>query len=204
MLRAEEISFRYGKTEEHLLKNVSFSVAPGDVVGLAGPSGSGKTTLARILCGYLLPDNGRVLLDDNPVPDSGIHPIQMIFQHPETTVNPHWKAGKILCEGYTPDRSLIQTFGIEDDWLDRYPWELSGGQLSRICLVRALTPHTRYLVADEMTAMLDAVTQAGIWHNLLETTRNLRIGVLVISHDAALLRQVCGRTLSVGKPVLAA
>jgi peptide/nickel transport system ATP-binding protein len=118
----------------------------------------------------------------------------MIFQHPELAVNPHWKTAKSLKEGFLPSRRILTAFGVEDEWLERYPWELSGGQLARICLVRALGPDTRFIIADEITAMLDAVTQARIWNSLLEHVRQNKIGMMVISHDKHLISGICDRT----------
>lgn len=195
MLRADQIAYRYGRDGARLFEDVSFGIEPGEIVGLQGASGIGKTTLAKILCGYIRPEKGRVLLDEAPMDPKGICPVQMVFQHPETAVNPRWKAGKILTEGFTPHAGLIRGFGIDDTWLARYPWELSGGQMARICLVRALMPETRFLVVDEMTAMLDAVTQAGIWRNLTAYAEENRIGILLISHDTHLVEKVCRRTL---------
>ena len=195
MLEARRLSYRYGKSGPWLFRDLSFSISPGEIIGLPGPSGTGKTTLAKVLAGFLPSLEGGLLIDHHLIRKNGFHPIQMIFQHPELAVNPNWKIGKILNEGFPVPNRLIEKFEIEDDWFDRHPWELSGGQLARICLVRALGPETRFLVADEMTAMLDAVTQAKIWKNLLDYTCEKEIGLLVISHDAHLISKVCNRTI---------
>ena len=195
MLESLRLSYRYGESKPWLFKDLSFSLFPGEIVGLPGPSGSGKTTLARVLSGFLPEMEGDILIDNRPIRKNGFHPIQMIFQHPELAVNPHWKVAKILNEGFKVSNDLIESFEIEDDWFDRYPWELSGGQLARICLARALGPETRFLIADEITAMLDAVTQAKIWKALLKFSSKKEIGLLVISHDVNLISQVCNREI---------
>lgn len=87
----------------------------------------------------------------------------------------------------------MAAFDVRPEWLERYPCELSGGQLARICLVRALGPAVRYLIADEITTMLDALTQARIWKALVRYTADRGIGMLVISHDSALLGRLCHR-----------
>ncbi len=196
MLEAQNLSFRYEKNNPWLFENISFSINPGEIVGLPGPSGRGKTTLAKILCGFLPKGKGSILIDQKPILNNGAYPVQMIFQHPELSVNPHWKTAEILKEGYSPPRRLLTAFEVEDEWLERYPWELSGGQLARICLVRALGPDTRFIAADEMTAMLDAVTQARIWKSLVEHVRKENIGMLVISHDKHLISGICDRTIT--------
>ena len=80
--------------------------------------------------------------------------------------------------------------------MGRYPSELSGGELQRFCIARALHPQTRFLLCDEISAMLDLVTQAQIWRLLLEEAARRQLGLLVVSHDSALLRQVCTRVES--------
>jgi ABC-type dipeptide/oligopeptide/nickel transport system ATPase subunit len=193
MLEARGIAHRYEALDPWLFKDLSISIAPGEIVGLAGPSGRGKTTLGRVLAGYLTPTSGEVRLDDAPLPMGGVSPVQMLFQHPELAVNPRWQGARIVSEAYQPSPERLDHFEIEQAWLRRYPCELSGGQLARLCLVRALAPETRYLIADEITAMLDALIQARIWKQLLAYVANHQIGILVISHDRALLHRLCHR-----------
>lgn len=86
-------------------------------------------------------------------------------------MNPLWRMKKILEEAYIPEPELLETFGIREEWMDRYPIELSGGELQRFSIVRALHPQTKYLIADEMTTMLDAITQEFIWRSLLRIVK---------------------------------
>lgn len=195
-LEAKGVGFRYGRGP-WVLRGVSMAVQPGEVVGLVGPSGCGKTTLARILAGYEEPQEGTVLLDGAAPPARGYHPVQLVFQHPEKAVNPRWTMRRILTEGGMPEEPLLRALGIEPQWLSRWPRELSGGELQRFCVARALGRHTRYLIADEMTAMLDAVTQAQIWHAVLDVAARRGMGVLVISHEKPLLDRLCTRTIDV-------
>ncbi|PID57719.1 ABC transporter ATP-binding protein [candidate division KSB3 bacterium] len=193
MLEVKNVSFRYHRSQPWILHNVDVTIRPGEIVGLQGHSGRGKTTLARILSGYLTPSAGSVLLDEQPLPCKGFMPVQLLFQHPEQAVNPRWTAQKILTEGHRPPAELLEMLSIDSSWLDRFPHELSGGELQRLAVARALGPQTRYIIADEMTSMLDANTQAQLWQALLEYVRSRRIGILTIAHDRALLERLVHR-----------
>lgn len=193
-LEARDVSFRYGKGP-WILKNVGITMNPGDVVGISGPSGCGKSTLARIIAGYERPLTGQVMLEGEAVQQKGFNPVQLICQHPEKAVNPRWRMHKTLAEGWEPDNSLLSSLGIEKTWMTRWPNELSGGELQRFCVARALGPKTRFLVADEITTMLDAITQAQLWAVILDFVKTRRIGLLAISHDRALLSRLCHRIM---------
>jgi peptide/nickel transport system ATP-binding protein/Fe3+-transporting ATPase len=195
MLKGENLAFRYGPDKPWLFQEFSLALKPGEVVGLSGPSGLGKTTLAKILAGYLQPDTGQVTLDDGPLPRRGYCPVQLIFQHPELAVNPRWRIGEILAEGYQPAPELLRALSLDESWLTRWSHELSGGELQRVAVARALGPGTRYFIADEMTAMLDAITQAQIWEVVLSHAKRRQVGVLVVSHEAALLSRICDRII---------
>lgn len=196
MLEVRKLSFRYERKDPWIVRDFGIDIAPGEVVGLPGPSGRGKSTLARIMAGYLEPCSGSVKVDGLPLPGEGFCPVQLIFQHPELAVNPRWKIRTVLKEaGELPSR-ILQDLAIEDSLLERYPHELSGGELQRVCLARALHSKIRYLLCDEMTSMLDALNQAHIWKAVLGIAMDRRIGLLVISHDVPLLNRLCHRTVS--------
>lgn len=193
MLKGEGLSFRYGQQLPWLFKDQGLRLAPGEVVGLTAPSGRGKTTLARVLAGYLRPTAGAVTIDGRLPLAAGYHPVQLVAQHPEQAVNPRWRIGQVLAEGLVPEPAVLDALHVERGWLRRWPHELSGGELQRIAVARVLNPQTRYLIADEMTAMLDAATQAQIWHVVTAYAATHQLGVLVISHDPPLLKRLCGR-----------
>ncbi len=194
MLEAKGLTFSYRRGSTPVLRDISLSISSGERVGLKAPSGRGKTTLCRLLAGYDKPQKGRVLLDSRPLREyRGACPVQMIWQHPEMVVDPLLRLGETLREAGEIDKRMLDELHIEDGWLERYPAELSGGELQRFCLARALRPSTKYLLCDEISAMLDLVTQAQIWHFLLEEAERRGMGLLVVSHDDALLKRVCTR-----------
>ncbi|MDY3037882.1 MAG: ATP-binding cassette domain-containing protein [Eubacteriales bacterium] len=195
-LRAENISFRYDRKSPWILKNVDLTLDAGERVALTGPSGCGKSTLSKILAGYLEPTEGQVLLDGKPLPTRGYSPVQLIYQHPEQAVNPRWKMERTLKECWEPDEELLKEMGIESEWLKRWSSELSGGELQRFCIARVLGPQTRFLVCDEITTMLDVITQAQIWELLLERASERNLGMAVVTHNMALAEKVCSRIVS--------
>jgi peptide/nickel transport system ATP-binding protein/Fe3+-transporting ATPase len=195
MLKGEQLSFRYRVNQPWILRDFSIEINKSEIVGLQGPSGQGKTTIGKLLAGYLQPTEGRVTIDGEPLPKQGYCPVQLIFQHPELAMNPRWLISQILAEGKGTSRELLQALGIHSSWLSRFPHELSGGELQRIAVARSLNRATRYLIADEMTAMLDTNTQALIWGAVIDYACQVGIGILVISHDIALLKYLCHRRI---------
>lgn len=194
-LKASKINFKYNE-DRYVLKDIDFYVNSGEVVGLVASSGFGKTTLAKILAGYITPESGEVVFEGCRREKNGYNPVQLIFQHPEKSVNPKWKMKKIINESFTPSKELIEAMGIKEGWMNRWPSELSGGELQRFCVIRALSPKTKFLIADEMTTMLDAITQAQIWNVVLDYAKKNDIGVVVISHEKALVEKICDRVVN--------
>ena len=193
-LEARDLTFYYpGKRARPVIRQFSLSLSSGERVGLKAPSGRGKTTLCRLLAGYERPKGGQILLDGAPLPRRGPCPVQMIWQHPETVVDPLLPLNATLNEAGQVERRLLDALHIQPGWLTRYPAELSGGELQRFCVARALGPSTRFLLCDEISAMLDLVTQAQIWSFLLEEAERRDLGLLVVSHSDALLERVCTR-----------
>ena len=192
-LEAKNVSFRYDKSLPWVLKNQSFAVEENERVGVVAPSGYGKSTLALLLAGYLKPVQGEILLNGESLPQKGICPVQLIYQHPERAINPRWRLRKVLEESGTLREDVLESFGIETAWLDRFPRELSGGELQRFCVARALMSGAKFLICDEISTMLDVITQAQIWNKIIEETKMKGIGLVVITHNLALARMVCTR-----------
>ena len=201
-LEARDISFKYGKGTRQILDHVNLTVEPGESVGIMAPSGYGKTTLCKILAGYERPDSGEVLVDGMPVLElHGYCPVQMVWQHPELSVNPKRRLSTVLEEGdwtfeNPSERARIEAgLGIRDDWKDRFPVEVSGGELQRFCIARALGRRTELLIADEMTTMLDLITQGQIWDFVLKELKRREMGMIAVSHSPELLEKVCDRVV---------
>ena len=195
MLEVQDITFSYQKNGNQILEHVNLSVGPEERLGILAPSGYGKTTLLKIISGYISPDAGRILVDGEPLPQKGYCPVQMIFQHPEQAVNPRLRMREVLKEGDGISKELIEGLGIEEDWKNRFPQELSGGELQRFCIARALGKGTKYLLCDEITTMLDFITQGQIWNFLIEATKRRGIGMVIVSHSQPLLDHVCTRQI---------
>ena len=195
MLEVQDITFSYQKNGNQILEHVNLSVGPEERLGILAPSGYGKTTLLKIISGYISPDAGRILVDGEPLPQKGYCPVQMIFQHPEQAVNLRLRMREVLKEGDGISKELIEGLGIEEDWKNRFPQELSGGELQRFCIARALGKGTKYLLCDEITTMLDFITQGQIWNFLIEETKRRGIGMVIVSHSQPLLDHVCTRQI---------
>ena len=195
MLEARGITYAYPGGARPLYQGFDLAVAPDERVALCAPSGFGKTTLCRLLAGYERSQAGEILVDDAPLPRRGACPVQMIWQHPEAAVDPRMRMGATLAEAGEVPLRLLDDLGIQKRWLTRYPHELSGGELQRFCVIRALSTQTRILICDEMTAMLDAVTQAQIWGLVLGLARERGMGAVVITHNRHLAERVCDRVV---------
>lgn len=192
-LSIENINFRYTEKSPWILKDVNLKVESGERVGIIGPSGYGKSTLSKIIAGYEKPTSGKILIDGKPISEKGFCPVQMIHQHPELSVNPRWKMDKVLNECWQPDDKMLKRFGIEKEWLKRWPNELSGGELQRFCITRVLVPETKFLICDEITTMLDVISQAQIWNVLLGIAEEKDYGMLIVTHNMELAKRVCTR-----------
>lgn len=196
MLSVENLSFSYdGKVE--ILKDLSLKLDRGEIVGLMAPSGFGKSTLGKLMAGYLKAEKGKIAVDGLDINDlSGFLPVQMVHQAPEKNVNIRWKVEKILNEGWEVNEDVKEKFGIEESFLKKFPTELSGGELQRICIARVLSSETKYLIADEVTTMLDSITQAQICHLLKHFAKEHNLGILFISHNEALIDAIADRKIN--------
>jgi len=214
MLQAERISkqFRTPRGTVTALHEQSLALATGGRLGLVGPSGCGKSTLGQVLAMLLKPDAGTVLVDQTPVTAWQIHTprdlrrqVQYIWQAPRLAVDPRLRLREILLEPLAAQRLLPASpterqallaewcakVGLTGDLLERFPHEVSDGQLQRVCLARALVLAPRYLICDELSSMLDVSTQAALLATIRAEQQQRPLGVLLITHDRTLAQYWC-------------
>ena len=188
-------NIRFSCDKRPIIQGITLDILPKVKHAIVGQSGGGKTTLCRMLAGYDRPQKGEILVDGAPLPKRGTCPVQLILQHPETAVDPRMRMSQTLAEAGEVPQRLLDDLGIQKRWLARFPHELSGGELQRFCIARALAANPRYLVADEVSTMLDAVTQAQIWRFLVEETQARGIGLVFVSHSRALTERIATRVV---------
>ena len=198
-LEAKNVSFRYDRRQPWVLENTSLSVETGERLVLLAPSGYGKSTLALLLAGYLAPTKGEILLDGKPLPKQGVCPVQLIYQHPEKAINPRWRLKRVLEESGEMRDDVLDAFGIERAWLERFPRELSGGELQRFCVARALMSGARFLICDEISTMLDVITQAQIWNVVLAEAEKRDMGLIAVTHNRHLAERIATRIYDLSK-----
>ncbi|MDP8970519.1 MAG: ABC transporter ATP-binding protein [Actinomycetota bacterium] len=207
-------TFRSGRRDVRALRGVSLTLRHGESLGIIGPSGSGKSTMARILTGHLAADSGQVLLEDTPLPTSWRREarilrrrVQLVMQDPADALSPRLTVQELVREPLdvrrTEDRrrrdaavgEALEGVGLppSGSFLQARTHELSQGQLQRIALARALVLRPELLVADEPTSMLDASEQARLLVVLRERQIEMGLGLVLISHDMAVVRKVTDR-----------
>lgn len=202
MIEVKNLTKIYRIGKEKLLKavdNVSFTIERGETLGLVGESGSGKSTLGRMILGLVEPTSGEIYFEGKK--KSGLLPrrMQMIFQDPYSSLNPRLSVGSILAEptqihGLPPRvDELLDLVGLPRQAKGRYPHEFSGGQRQRIGIARALALNPLFLICDEPISALDVSIQAQIVNLLLQLQKELRLTLLFIAHDLAMVRHLSTR-----------
>jgi oligopeptide transport system ATP-binding protein len=191
---------------------VSFTIEPGETLGLVGESGCGKTTTGRLVLRALEPTRGRIVFESEDItalPASRLLPFrrkaQIVFQDPYTSLNPRMTVGRIIAEPMQVHRlaatsellgrvlALLEMVGLRPEHAERYPHELSGGQRQRVGIARALAVGPRLIVADEAVSALDVSVRAQILNLFVELRERLGLAYLFVSHDLGVIRFVSHR-----------
>jgi peptide/nickel transport system ATP-binding protein len=196
------------KGEVKAVTDVSFTLAKGEVFGLAGESGSGKSTIARMILGLTAPSEGAILFEgrvaDRAPGAARGRAVQMVFQNPGSSLNPRRSIGQSIAVPLEARKlpsaevgrrvaRLLEMVQLPADFSNRYPHELSGGQKQRVAIARALAVEPQLIVLDEPTSALDVSVQAKIIELLMDLGRSLGLSYIFISHDLSLMRNFAGR-----------
>ena len=213
--RSERQDKIFGHTRQQVLFDVSLAVKEGTCLGILGESGSGKSTMGRVLCGLLKPDSGEAVLDGVSVYASRAgrrnlqNKLSIVFQDYTTSANPRFRIRDIIGEGLTVqerregkklDRKaetsrLLELVGLPADFADRFPHELSGGQLQRVCIARAVACKPEIILFDEAISSLDAHTQVQVMDLLRELKNRLGLTYIFITHDLTSITYLCDDVL---------
>ena len=215
LLSVEKLNVVYGHGTDavHAVKDVSFYIKPGEIFGLVGESGCGKSSLGKAIVRLNDPTSGKMFFNEADVSllkgralQGYRKEVQMVFQDPYGSLNPRMKVGNAIVDVLEVHRigknkaerhelvaELFAAVGLDSDWAWRYPHEFSGGQRQRICIARALALNPNLLVADEPVSALDVSVQAEILQLLEELRATRQLAFLFVSHDLAVVRNVCDR-----------
>ena len=213
--RSERQEKIFGTARNQVLFDVSLKVSQGTCLGILGESGSGKSTLGRVICGLLKPDTGEVKIQDVSVYASrnGRKNLQkrlsVVFQDYTTSANPRFRVKEIIAEGLAArERNqkirlnrleeinrLLELVGLNSSYANRYPHELSGGQLQRVCIARAVACQPEIILFDEAISSLDAQTQIQIMDLLHDLKEKLGLTYIFITHDLTSVTYLCDDVL---------
>ena len=213
--RSERQEKIFGTARNQVLFDVSLKVSQGTCLGILGESGSGKSTLGRVICGLLKPDTGEVKIQDVSVYASrnGRKNLQkrlsVVFQDYTTSANPRFRVKEIIAEGlaarernqkirlnrFEEINRLLELVGLNSSYANRYPHELSGGQLQRVCIARAVACQPEIILFDEAISSLDAHTQVQIMDLLHDLKEKLGLTYIFITHDLTSVTYLCDDVL---------
>lgn len=207
----------FGKEIQQVLKGVSIDLEERDCIGIIGESGSGKSTFGRVLTGILKPDSGKVIINGldlymrhNRQQKKNLkQTISIVFQDYTSSANPRFRVKDIIGESLRIKekktglminmeekvKQLLEQVGLDGTYINRYPHELSGGQLQRVCIARAIAIEPKIILLDEAISSLDASTQTQIMDLLLELKFKYNFSYIFITHDLPSVTYMCNKVL---------
>jgi nickel transport system ATP-binding protein len=192
-----------------VIKDVSFECQAGECVGIIGESGSGKSTLGRLLLGIERPDHGYILFDGQDAADKKTRKkgyISAVFQDYKSSINPFFTVEKAIKEplklhGAAAEEitrkvdTLLREVGLDESYLDKYPHELSGGEVQRVCIARAISTEPKCILLDEAVSSLDASIQTQVL-DLLKSLKEIHnMSYIFITHDIQAAAYICDRLI---------
>ena len=195
--------------DKQILKDVSFSLNFGECLGIVGRSGCGKSTLVKIISKFIDPDSGEIIFDGENITNSSVlrkiyKKMQMIFQNPEESFNPRqtlgWSIGEPLRNHKINDidkkiKNLLFEVGLTEEYKNRYPHEVSGGQCQRAAIARAISLSPKLLICDEATSALDIKNQQQITLLLQKLCKEKKIAMIFITHDLSIVKKIADRVI---------
>ncbi|MCY8232636.1 ABC transporter ATP-binding protein [Priestia endophytica] len=198
----------FSKEKQKILKNISFECKSGECIGIIGESGSGKSTLGRLLIGIEQPDAGRILFEGRSVNNrlTRLGSISAVFQDYKSSINPFFTVEQAIIEPIRVKKSnkieiesrvdyLLNQVGLDSSYKEKYPHELSGGQVQRVCIARAIATEPKCILLDEAISSLDVSVQVQILKLLKELKEIYRIGYIFITHDIQAAAYICDRII---------
>ncbi len=210
LLKVENISYSVeikdeGRKQFNILKNVSFEVEAGEIIGVCGESGGGKSTLAKVIAGLIKPDNGKITLTSKSNHKTS-SPIQILFQNHGEILNPFRKVSSIIDEALIINRihknyltrereSILNSVGFPKELYDRRGFQLSGGEQQRAALARLLATNPVLLILDEPFSAQDVESQLNLVNLFKKLNTELKITMICISHDLRILRNLANRVI---------
>ncbi len=196
----------FTKGKQHVLKGVSLELGEGQCLGIIGESGSGKSTLGKIIVGLAKADQGSITFYGSRFGKDHRKKIGIVFQDYVSSVNPRMKVKQIIEEplrgsGLSKKEMeqniivLLEKVGLNKEFLNRYPHELSGGQLQRVCIARAISTNPKILLLDEAVSSLDVSIQFQILDLLIELKEKEKLSYIFITHDLLTVTYICDKVL---------
>lgn len=206
----------FGKERQQVIKNVSLSLKKGECLGIIGESGSGKSTLGKTLIGLLKPDSGNIIFDGVDMYNATKEEkrkiqqkISIVFQDYTSSANPRFLVKDIIGESLrvlerklgkkidkvSKIKELLETVGLNEGFMNRYPHELSGGQLQRVCIARAVATEPQFILLDEAISSLDASTQTQVMDLLKNLQNKYKLSYIFITHDLPSVTYMCDKVL---------